>query len=162
VLAGFLDHTDGKITITSKKTISRNNLKSFIDTGVIEEINPFYRELSVHDNIEYFVRSSGKKSAKKIVSRIIKTWKLNSIAHQKIKNISALDGAIISFAVSLINNPDIILLDEPTKSLTNKQSKNFWKTIHPFLKDKTLIFTTLKEDEAKKYSNSIFMMEKAL
>jgi ABC-type lipoprotein export system ATPase subunit len=63
----------------------------------------------------------------------------------------------ISFIRSIINNPDLLILDEPVSSLDKKNSEIIFEFLKVYKKNKIIVVTSHKNSE-KKYFDEIFYL----
>lgn len=129
-LIGFFKVDSGKI-LYDNMDISKN-------LGVIRKIfgfatqdNCFYQELTVRENMKYFGKMY-KLSAEKIKSNTEKLLKLVHIWDSRDMIAKDLSGGMqrrLDLAISLIHNPKILILDEPTTGLDPMLRKYMWNLI---------------------------------
>ena len=94
------------------------------------------------------------------IKELIKLFKLEEVLKQKAKTLSGGYQRKLSIAISLINNPKILFLDEPTLGLDVISRHDLWKVIE-LLKGKTIIIlTTHYMKEAEVLSDRIGIMNK--
>ena len=80
--------------------------------------------------------------------------------NQKAKTLSGGWQRRLSIAISLINNPEILFLDEPTLGLDVIARKELWSVIEKLKGKITIILTTHYMEEAEKLSDRIGIMSK--
>lgn len=65
----------------------------------------------------------------------------------------------LRFAIALVSNPDLLVLDEPTVALDVEARRDFWATMREFTtKGKTVLFATHYLEEADAYADRIILM----
>ena len=80
--------------------------------------------------------------------------------HQKIDTLSKGYVRRVGFAQSIIGNPEILLLDEPTDGLDPNQKDHMKKLIKDMGKGKTIVISTHLLDEAQSIANRIILINK--
>ena len=94
----------------------------------------------------------------KKIDELIKQFKLEEILNKKAKTLSGGWQRRLSIAISLINNPKILFLDEPTLGLDVIARKELWKIINELKGKITIILTTHYMEEAESLSDRIGIM----
>lgn len=110
--------------------------------------------LTVKENLEFMAGVYQVKDASKI-KELIEMFKLNEVLNQKAKTLSGGWMRKVSIAISLINDPKILFLDEPTLGLDVISRKELWKIIEKLKGVITIILTTHYMEEAEKLSDRI-------
>ncbi len=157
VLMGFYKVDSGKViykghNITKKPHIIRNIV------GFCTQENSFYPELTIRENLQYFGRLyclNPKKLTKQV------KYLLNLVDLERHQN--TLSGRIsggmkrrLDFAITLIHDPEILILDEPTTGLDPIIRDNIWNLITKINKSgKTIIVTSHLLDFIEKHCNRI-------
>ena len=158
-IAGFIKHTKGKI-ILDNIMISQPMQK----IGVIFQNFELFPWKTVFENIAFSLRlqSINEKEIKKRVMKYVKSMELNGFENYYPRQLSEGMKQRVGLARTLINNPEIILMDEPFGALdylTKLKMQNF---LTQLLKGKniTVIFVTHDIDEAIKLSNRVVVLSK--
>lgn len=86
-------------------------------TGSIVEKPDFYKYLSAFRNLDIFARISGTNSSKKEIYAMLDFVGLNGREHDKVGGFSHGMKQRLGIAQTLLHNPDLIVLDEPTTGL---------------------------------------------
>jgi len=87
--------------------------------------------------------------------RFLKYKFINDSSIQSIKNMSGGEKQRISFIRSIINNPDLLILDEPVSSLDTKNAQKIFNFLRNYKKDKIVIVTSHKNSEKKFFDKVI-------
>ena len=85
-------------------------------------------------------------------------FRLENVLKQKVKTLSGGWQRRLSIAISLINNPNVLFLDEPTLGLDVIARKELWSIIEQLKGKITIILTTHYMEEAEKLSDRIGIM----
>ena len=100
------------------------------------------------------------KKAKEKINELIKLFKLEEVLNQKAKTLSGGYQRKLSIAISLINDPKILFLDEPTLGLDVISRRELWHIIENLKGEITIILTTHYMEEAEILSDRIGIMNK--
>ena len=161
-IIGGLDRYDsGDLIINNKSTKSfknsewdayRNNCIGF----VFQNYN-LITHLSILDNIEMGMTLSGvsAKERKTKALNVLKKVGLFEHAHKKPNQLSGGQMQRVAIARALVNDPDIILADEPTGALDSVTSVQIMELIKEIAKDKLVIMVTHNSELAYTYANRI-------
>jgi ABC-type multidrug transport system ATPase subunit len=115
-ILSLISPTSGTINIFGKSlTDNRNYILSKI--GCIVEKPDFYKYLSAQKNLELFARISGADIKKSKISELIDFVGLKGREKDKVSGFSHGMKQRLGIAQTLLHNPDLIILDEPTTGL---------------------------------------------
>ena len=154
MLSGLILPTSGEIIIENmnmKKDVFK--IKEILNVSPQETaIAP---NLTVKENLEFMagVYQIEEKDSK--ISELIKQFKLEEVLNKKAKTLSGEWQRRVSIAISLINDPKILFLDEPTLGLDVIARKELWKVINSLKGIITIILTTHYMEEAESLSDRI-------
>ena len=157
MLSGLILPTDGDIKIENmdmKKDVFK--IKEILNVSPQETaIAP---NLSVKENLEFMAGVYQIKDKDKKINELIKLFKLEDVLNKKAKTLSGGWQRKVSIAISLINDPKILFLDEPTLGLDVIARKDLWKIITSLKGKITIILTTHYMEEAESLSDRIGIM----
>ena len=116
---------------------------------------------SVLSNVELALTLSGvsKKERKRRAIKALKEVGLSDHIHKRPNQLSGGQMQRVAIARALINNPDILLADEPTGALDSETSVQIINLLKKISKDKLVIMVTHNPDLAKEYSNRIISLK---
>ena len=161
-IIGGLDHYDeGDLIINevSTKKYKSKNWDSYRNhrVGFVFQNYNLITHQSVLKNVEIALTLSGvsKKSRKRKAVSILTKVGLKDHMHKRPNELSGGQMQRVSIARALVNNPDIILADEPTGALDSKTSIQIMELLKEIAKDKLVIMVTHNPDLATAYSNRI-------
>lgn len=161
-IIGGLDRYDsGDLIINGKSTKKfkatewdsyRNNCVGFI----FQSYN-LISHISVLENVEMALTLSGykRKNKKEKALEALEKVGLKDHAYKKPNQLSGGQMQRVAIARSLVNDPDIILADEPTGALDSATSVQIMNLIREIAKDKLVIMVTHNPELAKDYANRI-------
>ncbi|MBR4178631.1 MAG: ABC transporter ATP-binding protein [Bacilli bacterium] len=157
MLSGLILPTSGDIYIENmdiKKDVYK--IKEILNVSPQETaIAP---NLTVKENLGFMAGVYQIKDKDKKINELIKLFRLNEVLNKKAKKLSGGWQRKVSIAISLINDPKILFLDEPTLGLDVIARKELWKIINELKGKITIVLTTHYMEEAESLSDRIGIM----
>jgi ABC-2 type transport system ATP-binding protein len=93
------------------------------------------------------------------IDETLELSRLDEIADRRTERLSGGQTQRVRFAVALVSNPDLLVLDEPTVGLDVEARRSFWATVRDFARHgKTILFATHYLEEADTYADRIVLM----
>jgi ABC-2 type transport system ATP-binding protein len=143
MITGFLPPTSGKITVGGFD-MAENPIPAKKLIGYLPENAPAYTDMTVHGFLDFAaeirgLRGDAKKSA---ISRVVELCFLKSVLHQNVDTLSKGYRHRTCFAQSIIHDPEILVLDEPTDGLDPNQKHEIRQLIRTMGEKKAIIFST--------------------
>ncbi len=161
IIGGLDRYTQGDLIINGKST------KQFKDKdwdayrnysiGFVFQSYNLIPHQTVLSNVELALTISGvsKKERKRRAIKALEDVGLKEQINKKPNQLSGGQMQRVAIARALVNNPDIILADEPTGALDTKTSVQIMEILKEISKDKLIIMVTHNPDLAEKYSTRI-------
>ena len=149
IIGGMNKPTSGEVIVEDKyiAKLPDLHLSNFRASSIGFVFQSFHliNDLSVFDNISIPLIPLGL-SAKEIEEKVNYAMQICNIAHKNMeisKNLSGGEKQRVAIARALVNNPNIILLDEPTANLDSANSKNLVEILSNLKKlGKTIVIST--------------------
>lgn len=116
MLLGLIYPTSGTVLINDKR-LSVNTRKPLKEIGAIIERPDLYGYLSGWDNLRFFAKISGVKVSKDRLYEVLELVGLLGREGDKVKAYSQGMKQRLGIAISLVHEPDLLILDEPTNGL---------------------------------------------
>lgn len=156
IIGGLDFPTTGDILIddTILKNFSKKDLDYYHNkyVGFVYQNYNLINYLNVVDNIELINKN-------KRTNELLKYLHLDNKKYKKVNNLSGGEKQRVAIARSLINEPHILLCDEPTGALDIKNSNEIMNLLKSISKDILVIIVTHNEEFALKYGDRIIRME---
>jgi len=157
----LIDKDEGKIFILGKDQDKEFNIiKKHI--ALVPQDFAFYMELSAMENLVYFAKAYGLSKAEYEIriQKLIEDFGLSKFENTKAQKLSGGYKRLLNIAISLLHDPSLILLDEPTVALDADMRIKVWEIITKLKEQgKTLILTTHYLDEAQRLCDKIAILK---
>ena len=158
VQTGYIEVFDGDITNTNYRESICPKI-AYMPQGLGKNL---YMSLSVYENVEFFARLFGlEKSERKI--RIYQLLESTGLLPFKDRPAGKLSGGMkqkLGLCCSLIHDPDLLILDEPTTGVDPLSRRQFWELIHTIRQRMTqmsVLIATAYMEEAQSFDHIIAM-----
>lgn len=157
IIESIREPTSGEIKILGK------DIKTSFDLvkekiGILPQEFFSFERFTVRETLEYFSRLYEKRAD---IDSIIKAMDLKSEEKKLYRNLSGGLKQRVGVALSLVNDPDIVFLDEPTTGLDPKSRREVWEVIAGLKKKgKTIFLTTHYMEEAEYLADHIAIIHK--
>lgn len=161
ILCGFITQDGGEISFLDGDKykvllLNQNKIKTLI--GFSSQRPSFYLELSIIENIKYFgtMLEISKDEIVIRAEKILTLLKLKDVKDMKARDLSEGMRKRLDLAIALINEPKILILDEPTSNLDSLLREEFYKYVEEINKEGvTVIFVSHYIEEVKYLCNRI-------
>ena len=154
LLAGLLDITEGDAAILGLDLKSRaEEIKPHV--GYMAQQFSLYGELSVVENLQFFAElfDVSTKDQRERTERLLAFAGLTEFRNRRAANLSGGMQKKLALACTLIHEPEILLLDEPTTGVDPVSRREFWNILTELhLQGTTIIVSTPYMDEADRCS----------
>ena len=162
MMLGLIKPTSGEVKIQNKNidTIDRNKLLNIMNFA-----SPYVelpKKLSVKQNLEIYGRLYGVENLSSRISELTNDLDLKDFLNKKTGELSSGQKNRVSLAKSLINKPEILLLDEPTASL-DPDTGDYVRSYIQSYKSKnqvTILLASHNMAEVERLCDSVIMMKK--
>ena len=162
MLLGLIKPSSGTVFIDGKNIEKENNR-----TKILEKVNfisPYVelpKKLTVEDNLKVYGKMYGVNNLNEKIANLMKDLNLLEFKKRKTGELSSGQKNRVSLAKALINDPKVLLLDEPTASL-DPETGDFVRTfLEDYKKEKkiSVLLASHNMDEVKRLCNSVLMMK---
>lgn len=155
ILATMSSKTDGEILINSIPIENRKEIRKII--GYLPQGFSVYPNMSVWNTMEYFdiLSEMPTKYRKQRIQMLLQKVNLWEERKRKVKHLSGGMKQRLGIALTLINNPQIIIADEPTAGLDPEERIRLRNMLIDLSKDKIVILSTHIVDDISTTCNKI-------
>ena len=151
MITGFIPPSEGQVTVgghnMATDTIAAKRL-----IGYLPENAPAYADMTVESFLGFMAELRGlrRDDKKKAIHRVVEMCFLESVLYQSVDTLSKGYRHRTCFAQSIIHDPDVLVMDEPTDGLDPNQKHEVRGLIRRMGESKAIIFSThiLEEVEA--------------
>lgn len=160
MICGLLKSTEGEIKVDGKNIYTMD--EQFRDIlGYLPQDFGYYPEFTAKEFMIYMANLKGisKRETKEIVKSLLEKVGLDNVINKKIGTFSGGMKQRLGIAQSLLNNPKILVLDEPTAGLDPKERIRFRNLISSLSKDKIIILSTHIVSDVEYIADTILMIK---
>ncbi len=143
MITGFIPPTDGKVKVGGFDMVE-NPIPAKRLIGYLPENAPAYTDMTVSGFLGFAAEIRGLRgeAKKKAVNRAVEMCFLENVLHQSVETLSKGYRHRTCFAQSIIHDPDVLILDEPTDGLDPNQKHEVRGLIKRMGEKKAIIFST--------------------
>ena len=161
MITGYIEQTEGNIIVDGFDTIKKSK-KAKKEIGYMPEGVPLYTDLTVKEFVTYMaeLRKVERKAKKEKVQKVLKETGLDQMQNKLIKNLSRGQKQRVSLAGTLVADPKILILDEPTVGLDPKQITEIRSLIKNLGKKHTVILSSHILSEVSQICDRVIIINK--
>nr|XP_056704743.1 ABC-type organic anion transporter ABCA8-like [Euleptes europaea] len=168
MITGDAELTAGQVLIKKASVITslatEENATGFL--GYCPQENALWSNLTVREHLEIYAAVKGirKDAAAIAIDKLVQALELQEHLKKASKKLAPGLSRKLCFALSVLGNPTVMLLDEPTAGMDPKGKHQVWKVIHALLKgkDQGAILTTHNMEEAEAMCDRVAIMVSGL
>src|SRR2546428_8113691 len=141
MITGFIPPTAGTVSVGGFDIVE-NPIEARRLIGYLPENAPAYTDMTVHGFLNFAAEIRGLRgdAKKKAVNRVVEMCFLETVLHQSVETLSKGYRHRTCFAQSVIHDPDVLVLDEPTDGLDPNQKHEVRGLIRRMGEKKAIIF----------------------
>lgn len=155
LILGLTTPTAGTVKVmghSPKQAIYNQNISALMQTGGL------LNELTVKDTVEMIAAAFPEHLP---IEEVIQQANLEPIYKRRVGKCSGGEQQRIRFALAILGNPDILILDEPTAGMDAGARHHFWDSMkNQAQQGRTIIFATHYLEEADNFAQRIVLMNK--
>ena len=161
IICGILSPTSGEIRLNGENHISMGEEYREL-LGYLPQDFGYYSSFSAKEFMLYIASLKGieKNYANLKTKELLKTVGLSGVSNKKIRTFSGGMKQRLGIAQAVLNDPKILILDEPTAGLDPKERIHFRKLISSFAKDKIVILSTHIVSDVEQIADQILLLKR--
>jgi len=157
ILTGYIYDYKGYVKINFKN-VKNQTTRVQKAIGYLPEHNPLYLDMYVREFLKFMADIYGRTERR--IEKVIALTNLEQEAHKKISQLSKGYRQRVGLAAALINDPDILILDEPTTGLDPNQLLEIRGLIKSLSKNKTILLSTHIMQEVEAICDRVIIIDK--
>ncbi len=150
MVLGFTEPTAGTITVFGESphdAVRNGQVSAVLQTGGL------LRDLLVGETVELIASTHAAHRTPPPVADVLERAGLTSIADQKVQQCSGGEQQRLRFALALLADPDLLILDEPTAGMDVQARRDFWAAMRAEAdRGRTIVFATHYLQEAEDFA----------
>lgn len=159
IIAGVLKPTSGEIFFNGEST-NRMGARFLDKIGYLPQHPRFYKNYRAYEFLEYMSALKGipPKARKQRIEQVLEMVNLSDEKNKKIGSYSGGMRQRLGIAQAMLNNPDILILDEPTAGLDPKERIRFRNLISRLSDNRTVILATHIVPDVEYISEEVILL----
>ena len=161
MILGLLKPSNGKVLINEKE-VEKNRVDLMSNLNFISPYIELPKKLTVKQNLEVYGRLYDVKNLKTKIEYLAEKLRLSEIMNKITGELSSGQKNRVSLAKSIINDPIVLLLDEPTASLDPETGDFIRSFLENYQKDRqaSILLASHNMAEVERLCSSVLMMNK--
>ncbi len=165
MILGLIKPTSGNVFINDQNIDSEKNRTNLLEK--MNFISPYVelpKKLTIEENLKVYGKMYGVSNLEEKISTLMEELNLNEFKKRKTGELSSGQKNRVSLAKALINDPEILLLDEPTASLDPDVGDYIRSYIENFASKKgaTILLASHNMNEVERLCNEVMMMKNGI
>lgn len=158
LLTGQLYSDAGEVTVLGKNPFSPEIRQQI---GIMSDMSGLYEKMTVYENLDIFADIYGVKNKKKKIKETLEAVDLYDNRKKKVEKLSRGMKQRLVFARTILHNPRLLFLDEPTANLDPATADEIRELITKLNRNGTTVFlTTHNMEEADELCHRIALLNK--
>ena len=158
-ICGLLHVNSGTIRVDGKDPVRQHRDVTGV-IGYLSQRFSLYGDLSIDENIAFFAEIHGVRDFYERRNRLLEITQLTKFRDRLADQLSGGMKQKLALACTLVHEPQVILLDEPTTGVDPVSRREFWKLLSQFLASGiTIVMSTPYLDEAERCRRIVLLHE---
>jgi ABC-2 type transport system ATP-binding protein len=158
-ICGLMHIDEGSIRVLGQDPVKQHRQVTG-SVGYLSQRFSLYGDLSIDENIAFFAEIHGVSDYQTRRDRLLEMTQLTKFRDRLADQLSGGMKQKLALACTLVHEPQVILLDEPTTGVDPVSRREFWKLLSQFLAQGiTILMSTPYLDEAERCSHIVLLHE---
>ncbi len=150
IACGLLRADGGQVRVLGRDPIKEHRSVT-ADLGYLSQRFSLYGDLSIDENVAFFAEIHGVRGYEPARERLLEMTQLAPFRSRRADRLSGGMKQKLALACTLVHEPKILILDEPTTGVDPVSRREFWKLLSEFLsRGLTIVMSTPYLDEAER------------
>ena len=158
-MCGLLHIEGGSIRMLGKDPVTQHR-EITASVGYLSQRFSLYGDLTIDENIAFFAELHGVRRYETARDRLLDMTQLTAFRRRRADRLSGGMKQKLALACTLVHEPEILILDEPTTGVDPVARREFWKLLSEFLaRGLTIVMSTPYLDEAERCGRIVLLHE---
>ena len=159
IICGLLRPTSGSVRVLGHDPV-REHRRITGAVGYLSQRFSLYGDLTIDENIAFFAELHGVRDYRTARDRLLDITQLTRFRTRRADRLSGGMKQKLALACTLVHEPDVLVLDEPTTGVDPVARREFWKLLSEFLsRGLTIVMATPYLDEAERCGRVVLLNE---
>jgi ABC-2 type transport system ATP-binding protein len=159
IACGLLRPDAGSVRVLGHDPVGQHRQITGV-VGYLSQRFSLYGDLTIDENIAFFAEIHGQRDYRPARDRLLDMTQLTRFRHRRADRLSGGMKQKLALACTLVHEPDVLILDEPTTGVDPVARREFWKLLSEFLaRGLTIVMATPYLDEAERCGRVLLLHE---